>query len=80
MTATSYHATYGWDVKGEVTISNGGNYGMYHLTKISTTAYGGTIYGSRVFRMSINWDGCGSWTPTPGASCGDTRDLKVYIS
>lgn len=35
--------------------------------------------GNYVFRASINFNGCGGWTPTPNtATCGDTRDLNVF--
>ena len=37
--------------------------------------------GVYTFRGSINYNGCGGWTPTPNvATCGDTGDLTVFVN
>ncbi len=51
----------------------------YNLTGVFNT--GDLGMGNFTFRASINYNGCGSWTPYPDlVNCGDTEDITVVIS
>lgn len=39
------------------------------------------VYGTGTIRVTTNYAGCGSWTPTPDVvSCGDLKDITVHFT
>ncbi len=68
--------TYGWDCKNDI-ILNPGNPVAWSCLFTTSGMPIQTLLNSRA---SINWEQCGSWTATPSASCGDTKDLTIWLN
>ena len=66
----------GGDCKAQIQFALfNGNYTLSYVCTFSRPAA-----NDYLFRTSINYNGCGSYTPVPNvATCGDTRDVTVHV-